>query len=90
MSLVDVHERTVLVRLTGNCHGCSMSQVTLKNTVEETLKQHIPEIESVQVVDDVPANLVQIQMSASAHETHWLAGPRVEDLPADRPYAFTV
>lgn len=87
VSLVDIREQVVMVRLSGNCTGCSMSQVTLKNTVEETLKQHIPEIERVQVVDHAPTEVVQIQLNNSA-EAGWMSGPLVDEIPTDRPYSF--
>lgn len=92
VSLVDIRGRTVIVRLVGNCSGCSMSQVTLKNTVEETLKQHIPEIEAVEAVTDTPKNLVQIQLTsdtADQAETGWIEGPSLDEVPEDRAYAFT-
>lgn len=81
---VGMRDRTVLVQLTGNCNGCSMSAVTLKKTVEETLKDRIPEIEAVDVVEPPPSNLVQI----SAVGDGWLAGPRLIDVPMNKPYAF--
>lgn len=86
VALVDVVDRVVHVRLTGNCSGCSMSQITLKNTVEETIKQHIPEIVSVQVVDSEPLELVQLSVTAG---TGWLEGPLIDELPVDRPFAFS-
>ena len=44
-------ENIVKVRLLGACHGCPLSALTLKNMVEETLKEHIPEIKSVENVE---------------------------------------
>ncbi len=38
------------VQLTGACGGCPMATMTLKNLVEETLKNDIPEIKSVRQV----------------------------------------
>jgi Fe-S cluster biogenesis protein NfuA len=46
--LVDVSEDGIVkVRLKGACAGCPMSQMTLKQGIESTLKQEIPEIKSV-------------------------------------------
>ncbi|OUJ18811.1 Fe-S cluster biogenesis protein NfuA, 4Fe-4S-binding domain [Methanonatronarchaeum thermophilum] len=50
IELVDIEDKIVKVRLTGACAGCPMSQITLKNTVEQYLKSEIPEIESVESV----------------------------------------
>ncbi|GAB4289659.1 MAG: NifU family protein [Myxococcota bacterium] len=37
----------VKLRLTGACHGCPMSMMTLKMGIEAALKELIPEIEGV-------------------------------------------
>jgi Fe-S cluster biogenesis protein NfuA len=51
VELVDVAENgLVKVRLTGACHGCPMSQMTLKAGVERIIKQQVPEVTSVVAV----------------------------------------
>ena len=51
VELVEVSDDGIVkVRLTGACAGCPMSQMTLKNVVEETLKQEVPGIERVDTV----------------------------------------
>jgi Fe-S cluster biogenesis protein NfuA len=48
VELVDISEDGVVkVRLTGACHGCPMSQMTLKNGIEKFLKKQIPEVKEV-------------------------------------------
>ena len=48
IELVDVtDEGTVKVQLKGACHGCPMSQMTLKMGVEKVLKREIPEVKEV-------------------------------------------
>lgn len=47
VELVDVEGGIVKVRLQGACAGCPMSQMTLKNGIENFLKKEIPEVESV-------------------------------------------
>ena len=44
IELVDVNERVVSVRLTGACHSCPMSIVTLRMGVEKQLKKEVPEM----------------------------------------------
>lgn len=52
IELVDVTgEGVVKVRLVGACHGCPMSQMTLKGGVERELMNQIPEITSVELAD---------------------------------------
>jgi len=38
---------TVKVRLTGACHGCPMSQMTLQMGISKTLKKEVPEVKDV-------------------------------------------
>jgi Fe-S cluster biogenesis protein NfuA len=50
VKLVGVEDGVVKVSLTGACVGCPMSQITLKNGVENFLKQKIPTIQRVEAV----------------------------------------
>ena len=50
IELVEINDGSVKVRLTGACGHCPMSQLTLKNYVEQILKQEIPEIKEVVAV----------------------------------------
>jgi Fe-S cluster biogenesis protein NfuA len=50
IELVDVKGGEVSVKLTGACGCCPMSQMTLKMSVEETLKREIPEVKTVKAV----------------------------------------
>ena len=45
VSIAD--DGTVSVKLTGACHGCPMSQMTLKMGIENYLKKQVPEVTSV-------------------------------------------
>lgn len=55
VALVEVREDTVVVRLSGSCNGCSMSAVTLRNTVEEAIREQMPQIKNVEVAPNEPA-----------------------------------
>ncbi len=52
-SLVEITEDTVSVQLEGNCLGCSVNQMTLKNGVEATIKKHAPQIKHVIEVNGI-------------------------------------
>jgi Fe/S biogenesis protein NfuA len=53
ISLVEVtSEGVVVLRFGGGCHGCGMVDVTLKNGVEKTLRERIPEITEVRDATD--------------------------------------
>jgi len=48
ISLVSIdNDTSVKVKLEGNCIGCSVNQMTLKNGVEMTIKKYVPQIEEV-------------------------------------------
>lgn len=48
VELVDVTDDGVVkVRLQGACHGCPMSQLTLKMGIERHMKKMLPEIKEV-------------------------------------------
>ncbi len=52
VSLVDVTEDGIVsVELTGACHGCPMSQMTLSQGIERMLKTKVPEVERVEAVN---------------------------------------
>lgn len=54
VELVEITDDGVVkVKLTGACHGCPMSRITLKNGIERYLKGKVPEIKSVESVDAV-------------------------------------
>jgi Fe/S biogenesis protein NfuA len=40
-------EMDVILRFGGGCHGCGMANVTLKEGIEKTLKEHFPEINAI-------------------------------------------
>jgi Fe-S cluster biogenesis protein NfuA len=50
VELIDVTGDTVKLRLTGACGTCPMSTMTLKNLVERTLKERVPEVQTVVTV----------------------------------------
>lgn len=52
IELIDVNEAEgiVKVRLVGACAGCPMSAMTLRNGVEQVLKQFVPEIKRLDAV----------------------------------------
>jgi Fe-S cluster biogenesis protein NfuA len=56
VSLVEVTEdKIVRLELHGACKSCSMSMMTLKAGIEETIKRSVPEIISVEAVNLAPA-----------------------------------
>ena len=47
IQLVSVEDGIVKVRLTGACGGCPMSQMTMRQGVEQAIKKAVPQIKKV-------------------------------------------
>ena len=54
IELIDVKDGKVEVRLLGACHGCPMSQMTLKMGVERAIKAAVPGVTEVVAVRNAP------------------------------------
>jgi Fe-S cluster biogenesis protein NfuA len=52
IELLSVENSVVRVRLSGACAGCPMSQYTLRDFVESTIRRQIPEVKEVVAVED--------------------------------------
>ena len=44
VSLLDVQGDTAYIKMGGGCQGCGMADVTLKQGIETTIREHVPEI----------------------------------------------
>ncbi|MBI1745284.1 MAG: NifU family protein [Acidobacteria bacterium] len=44
VELLDVRANNIYIRMGGGCQGCGMANVTLKQGIERTLRDAIPEI----------------------------------------------
>ena len=51
-TLLDVRENAVYLELGGGCKGCGMVDVTLKQGIEEMIREYVPEIQKVYDVTD--------------------------------------
>lgn len=47
VEFLELEDGVVKVALLGACGGCPMSQMTLKNFVEATIKQRVPDVKKV-------------------------------------------
>jgi len=49
VELVDITpDGIVKVKLTGACHGCPMAEMTLRQGIENHLKERVPEVKAVE------------------------------------------
>lgn len=46
----DETDGKLLLRLGGTCNGCAASAITLKHGIEARLRQHVPEVLSVEAL----------------------------------------
>ncbi|MCB9360482.1 MAG: NifU family protein [Flavobacteriales bacterium] len=57
IELIEItDDLTVKVKLLGACKSCSMSAMTLKGGVEESIKRVIPELKAVIAIEDEAVN----------------------------------
>lgn len=52
VDLIDVQDAVVMLRLAGGCQGCGMADVTLRQGIEATLRQMLPEVQGIVDVTD--------------------------------------
>jgi Fe-S cluster biogenesis protein NfuA len=48
--LIEIEGSTVRLRFMGSCEGCPSSSVTLKSTVEKSIFEAAPEVDSIECV----------------------------------------
>ncbi|MGC9049224.1 MAG: NifU family protein [Patescibacteria group bacterium] len=46
----DEKNRIVKVKLVGGCASCPMAEITLKDLIEQTIKEKIPEIQKIEAI----------------------------------------
>lgn len=56
ISLVEIVDNIVKVKLEGACISCTVNQMTLTNGVEATIKRHAPQIEKVVEISQEMSN----------------------------------
>lgn len=52
VDLIDIQDATVLLRMSGGCQGCGMADVTLRQGIEQILRQTVPEVRGIVDVTD--------------------------------------
>ncbi|MDP0587743.1 MAG: Fe-S biogenesis protein NfuA [Candidatus Endonucleobacter bathymodioli] len=52
VSLIELDEDIAVLQFGGGCQGCGMVDATLKDGVERTLLEHIPELQGVRDITD--------------------------------------
>ncbi len=52
VELIDVQDKTVIVRMMGGCQGCGMADVTLRQGIESSLKRALPSLQGLKDITD--------------------------------------
>lgn len=52
VELIDIQDRTLIVRMMGGCQGCGMADVTLKQGIEGSVQKIWPMIEGIRDITD--------------------------------------
>jgi Fe-S cluster biogenesis protein NfuA/nitrite reductase/ring-hydroxylating ferredoxin subunit len=89
VELVRIEDGTAYVRLSGACNGCSMSSVTMRNTIEQALIQGVAFISSVEVLPSEPAPALiplesvrrRVESPEEAREAGWVQTARATEIP---------
>lgn len=94
VELVGVEAGVARVRLHGSCSGCSMSAVTLRETVEQALVEGVEEITGIEVLEDQPTAafipLSAVGRKESREQTGWVPGPAASAVPLGGMLRFDV
>ncbi|WP_368490145.1 NifU family protein [Clostridium sp. BJN0013] len=60
IEVVEVKEGIVKVKLLGQCSGCISAKYTVQDLVEGSIKDEIPEIKSVEVIDYIDEDTLNL------------------------------
>lgn len=58
IEIVEFENNHLKVRLTGQCSSCMSSRDTFEELVESELKNHIPELKSIELIEGVSDDLI--------------------------------
>ena len=70
VSLVDVKDNIMFVQMEGGCQGCAASAVTLRQGIEATVKNTIPQIEEIIDITDHASGKNPYYKSTSSDAGH--------------------
>ncbi|WP_245545915.1 NifU family protein [Nocardia higoensis] len=97
VELVEIVDAVVRLRLTGSCHGCPSSSVTLELAVQDAIRAAAPEIETIEVVAaptehaaPIPADSLFSRVRSSDAPGSWVATPELADLVPGEVGGFAV
>ncbi|GAA1509686.1 NifU family protein [Nocardioides humi] len=88
VELSHIEDGVAYVRLSGACNGCSMSAVTMRNGVEEALREKVPGIAGVEVLPNEPGPalipLSDVGLRRAEPEKGWIRSLPIVGFELDR------
>ena len=90
VELVRLEGDTAVVRLSGACRGCSLSAVTLRDSVTEALKAQVPEIARVELAEPEPDLIPLDSLFAAPTATGWVEGPLASEVSPSRGFRLAL
>ncbi len=80
--VVDVTSTIASIQLSGACNGCSATASSLRTGIEEAIREAVPEITEVKVLQpQVSAPIITIEaLLSSTKKEHWTPGPSLHEL----------
>ncbi len=55
IEVVNITKKNELIlQFTGTCESCKINMITMKTGIEETIRKEIPEITSVEAINEIP------------------------------------
>ena len=82
VELVEVTATVAAVKLSGACNGCSATASSLRTGIEEAIREGVPEITEVKVIQaqaSAPIITIDALLGGKKKEL-WTAGPSVDEL----------
>lgn len=67
VKVVDFEEGILKVRLTGQCSGCPSAQITTEEVIAAKVKEKIPEVKEVILVNQVNEELLDMARRLLSH-----------------------
>lgn len=58
--VISFRDGVLRIRLTGKCSGCPSAQLTTEELIAKTVKDEIPEVEDVVLVNEVSPELLEL------------------------------
>ena len=80
VNFVSFENGMVTVELSGACSGCAGSTMTLKHGIEQMMKQLVPEVSSVEGIEDPFSSVSPYYMNDPFGHTAWEDDQLIEDL----------